>query len=161
MLSFIYAFLYSNKRYSFLERIEKLRHSLGRPSCSDFVQFQFVEQNSVECWCDFGTTLYQTILTIFTISNGVLKTPRDNLCGISCGTNNSCRTPRIALQFFKVQMYFYTQKALLLQSFCVSLRAIRESPLRISTFTSSKNTRPRASDLSSTICFNQKGRFNL
>ena len=27
-------------------------------------------------------------------------------------------------------------------------------------FTSLKNTKPRASDLSSTICFNQKGRFD-
>ena len=47
-----------------------------------FDQFQFIEQNSVECWCDFwckfGTTLYATILTIFTISNGIAKTPRDN-----------------------------------------------------------------------------------
>ena len=41
-------------------------------------KFRFVEQNSVECWCDFGATLYATILTIFTISNGTLKTPRDN-----------------------------------------------------------------------------------
>ena len=29
-------------------------------------------------WCKFGATLYQTILTMFAISNGVLKTPRDN-----------------------------------------------------------------------------------
>ena len=41
-------------------------------------KFQFVEQNSVECWCDLGATLYRAILTIFTISNGIAKTPRDN-----------------------------------------------------------------------------------
>ena len=29
-------------------------------------------------WCKFGATLYQTILTIFTISNGIAKTQRDN-----------------------------------------------------------------------------------
>ena len=29
-------------------------------------------------WCKFGATLYATILTIFTISNGIAKTPRDN-----------------------------------------------------------------------------------
>ena len=37
--------------------------------------------NLVQIWCKFGATLYATILTIltiFTISNGVLKTPRDN-----------------------------------------------------------------------------------
>ena len=27
---------------AFFEKVEKLRHSLGRPSRSDFVQFQFV-----------------------------------------------------------------------------------------------------------------------
>ena len=32
----------------------------------------------VQSWCKFGATLYATILTIFTISNGVLKPPRDN-----------------------------------------------------------------------------------
>ena len=30
-------------------------------------------------WRKFGATLYATILTIFTISNSVVKTPRDNL----------------------------------------------------------------------------------
>ena len=30
-------------------------------------------------WCKFGATLYRAILTIFTISNGILKTQRDNL----------------------------------------------------------------------------------
>ena len=30
-------------------------------------------------WCKFGATLYAMILTIFTISNGTLKTPRDKL----------------------------------------------------------------------------------
>ena len=29
-------------------------------------------------WCKFGATLYATILTIFTISNGIAKTLRDN-----------------------------------------------------------------------------------
>ena len=29
-------------------------------------------------WCKFGATFYRAILTIFTISNSVLKTPRDN-----------------------------------------------------------------------------------
>ena len=33
----------------------------------------------VRFWCKFGATLYRAILTIFTISNGTLKTPRDNL----------------------------------------------------------------------------------
>jgi hypothetical protein len=35
----------------------------------------------VNRWCDFGATLYRarlTIFTIFTLSNGTLKTPRDN-----------------------------------------------------------------------------------
>jgi len=32
----------------------------------------------VGSWCKFGATLYRTILTIFTISNSVLKTQRDN-----------------------------------------------------------------------------------
>ena len=57
------------------------------------------------------------MLTNFTVSNGIAKTPRDNLCGILCGANNSCRTPRIAKQFSKVQIYFDMQKALLRQSF--------------------------------------------
>jgi len=47
----------------------------------EIVKFQFIDQNSFECWCDFwckfGATLYRAILTIFTISNGVLKTQRD------------------------------------------------------------------------------------
>ena len=30
---------------AFFEKVEKLRHSLGRPSRSDFVQFQFLELN--------------------------------------------------------------------------------------------------------------------
>ena len=29
---------------AFFEKVEKLRHSLGRPSRSDFVQFQYDEQ---------------------------------------------------------------------------------------------------------------------
>ena len=40
-----------------------------------------------------------------------------------------------------------------------SVIAILKSPL-ISTFISSKNTKPRWLNLSSTICFNQKGRFD-
>ena len=32
----------------------------------------------VRFWCKFGATFYATILTMFTISNGVVKTPRDN-----------------------------------------------------------------------------------
>ena len=58
----------------------------------------------VQIWCN-------------TLSNGTLKTRRDNLCGVSCGANNSCRTPRIAFQFYKVQIYFDIQKALLRQGF--------------------------------------------
>ena len=34
--------------------------------------------NAPMSWCKFGATLYQTIFTIFTISNGIAKTPRDN-----------------------------------------------------------------------------------
>ena len=32
----------------------------------------------VRFWCKFGATLYVSVLTIFTISNGTLKTQRDN-----------------------------------------------------------------------------------
>ena len=32
---------------AFFEKVEKLCHSLGRPSRSDFVQFQFGEMNSI------------------------------------------------------------------------------------------------------------------
>ena len=39
-------------------------------------------------WCKFGATLYRAILTIFTISNGIAKTPRDNqtkrVCKLAC-----------------------------------------------------------------------------
>ena len=96
-------------------------------------KFQFVELNGRLMWCDFGATLYRAILTIFTISNGTLKTPRDNLCGISCGANNTCRTPRIALQFSKVRIYFDIQKALLTQGFlcCRAVPWCRRFPLRI------------------------------
>ena len=31
----------------------------------------------MQSWCKFGATLYRSILTIFTISNGIAKTPRD------------------------------------------------------------------------------------
>ena len=45
-------------------------------------KFQFVELNKrwmpVWFWCKFGATLYRAILTIFTISNGIAKTRRDN-----------------------------------------------------------------------------------
>ena len=34
---------------------------------------------ATENWCKFSATLYATILTIFTISNSVLKTARDKL----------------------------------------------------------------------------------
>ena len=34
--------------------------------------------NAPMSWCKFGVTLYRAIFTIFTISNGTLKTPRDN-----------------------------------------------------------------------------------
>ena len=80
--------------------------------------------NAPMSWCKFGATLYVSVLTIFTISNGTLKTPRDNLCGILCGANNTCRTPRIALQFSKVQIYFDIQKALLRRGFFVLKRII-------------------------------------
>ena len=33
----------------------------------------------VRFWCKFGATLYAKILAMFTISNGVAKTPKDNL----------------------------------------------------------------------------------
>ena len=46
------------------------------------IKFQFDELNRrwmlVWSWCKCGATLYRAILTIFTISNGTLKTPRDN-----------------------------------------------------------------------------------
>ena len=32
---------------AFFEKVEKLRHSLGRPSRSDFVQFEFMEEKDV------------------------------------------------------------------------------------------------------------------
>ena len=53
---------------------------------NQFNKYQFVEQNSVECWCDFGANLVQHItgrfhdiqklcnaryFTLFTISNSV------------------------------------------------------------------------------------------
>ena len=80
--------------------------------------------NAPMSWCKFGATLYRAILTIFTISNGTLKTRRDNLCGISCGVNNSCRTPRIALQFSKARIYFDIQKALCHAGLFVFIRII-------------------------------------
>ena len=54
-------------------------------------KFQFVEQNSVECWCDLGTNLmqyfigrysrysrYRTIFTIFDVIYAMSITARDN-----------------------------------------------------------------------------------
>ena len=35
-------------------------------------------KSSAKSWCKFGATLYRAILTIFTTSNGVLKTRRDH-----------------------------------------------------------------------------------
>ena len=57
-------------------------------------------------------------LTIFTISNGIAKTPRDNLCGILCGANNSCRTPRIASQFSKLGYISIYKKLCCGRAFC-------------------------------------------
>ncbi len=48
-----------------------------------------------------------------------LSSPRDNLCGISCGANNSCRTPRIALQFSKFRYISIYKKLCYGRAFCV------------------------------------------
>ena len=108
----------------------------------------FLRSFRVQNWCKFGAKTYRTMQklyndmrrkrhkiaqnerfsTIFRGINASRKTPRDNLCGILCGANNSCRTPRIAKQFSKVQIYFDIQKALLRRGFLLFVGAFIERP---------------------------------
>ena len=95
-------------------------------------------------WCDFGANLVQHFIGRYS------------------------RYSRYQTALSKLQeiitalrrLFRYTKSSASAELFCfVSVIAIPKSPL-ISTFTSSKNTKPRWLNLLSTICFNQKGRFD-
>ena len=79
-----------------------------------FSQFQFVEQNSVECWCDFwckfGATLYATILTIFTIS-----------CVNATKTHDKATISHDILRYSRYQTVFLKFQEII----CAAYRAVR------------------------------------